>query len=297
MHRFILTSFIFALGLACTTEPESDDEGGTTTSPSTTDAEESTSEESTSEESTSTSEESTSDDTTSSDGVDSLSFLDTFDNGPWADCDPFAQDCPEGEKCVPQASSGDVWDTNTCVSIMGDQAPGEPCTYDGPFAATDDCDASSWCWEVDENGNGICHPFCQGTADEPECPPASACFITNSGVINICITTCDPVLQDCSDGEGCYWTGVDFNCIFTTGGGAPDGEPCGYINDCTPGSMCIDAEALPTCGGSSCCTNFCDLELGDGQCAAVPGTVCASFFEQGEAPPEYAHVGVCILPP
>jgi hypothetical protein len=60
--------------------------------------------------------------------------------------------------------------------------------------------------------------------------------------------------------------------------------------------MCIDASVMPDCAGASCCTAYCDLELGDAQCDALPGTVCVSFFEDGAAPPESQQVGVCILP-
>jgi hypothetical protein len=61
------------------------------------------------------------------------------------------------------------------------------------------------------------------------------------------------------------------------------------------GNVCVNPDVLPTCDGSACCTPFCNLDLGGDPCAAIPGTVCVQFFEI--PPPQYEHVGVCILPP
>jgi len=42
---------------------------------------------------------------------------------------------------------------------------------------------------------------------------------------------------------------------------------------------------------------FCDLELGDGPCAVVPGTSCLPFFPEDMAPLGSEHIGVCIIEP
>jgi hypothetical protein len=215
------------------------------------------------------------------------------------DCDPFAQDCPEGEKCVPYGASGSSsWDANKCVPVTGDREPGESCIYDGVAAGTDDCDATGMCWntsEVDGQLVGECVPFCLGSPEQPECPEGTYCPIGSDGVVNVCIATCDPVAQDCDAGLGCYWANTEFLCV-TTIDDVPLGEPCGFINDCVAGLVCISQENLPACDGPSCCAAFCDLELGDAQCEAVPGTSCVSFFEAGRAPAKYEHVGVCVSP-
>jgi hypothetical protein len=199
---------------------------------------------------------------------------------------------------VPIATSGGSWDANACVPVNGDQAPGEPCIYTGRDAGTDDCDATSLCWNVIEiEGElvGECLPFCMGSPDGPICPADSQCPISGDGTINVCLTTCDPIAQGCRDGLGCYWASSEFLCVVSLDD-IPSGEPCGFINDCAPGLGCFTAEVLPDCDGSACCSPFCDLELGDQHCASLPGTSCSSFFEQGTAPPGYEHVGVCILP-
>jgi hypothetical protein len=234
-------------------------------------------------------------DTSDTDTNESVGFVDTGDDFWVAECDSFAQDCPDGEKCVPYASSGGTWDALTCVPVMGNQAPGESCTYAGEVESTDDCDATSWCWHVNEEGMGTCHPFCTGTPDTPECPEASSCTISGDGVINICISNCDPTLQDCDEGLACYWANNGFNCIFTTQD-IPPGEPCGFINDCVTGSGCT-AEVLPSCAGSACCSPWCQLGAGDLPCEVLPGTTCVPFFEEDMAPPGYELVGVCIIQP
>ena len=211
-------------------------------------------------------------------------------------CDPWAQDCPDGQKCVPYSSTGSgVWDANHCVDIMGDDQVGDTCSYQGIASGEDSCGADSHCWDVmDVDGQlqGVCTPFCTGTVDNPICGPDTSCLIANEGAITLCIATCDPLLQECSEGLACFWANNDFNCIFTTDE-SPEGQPCGYINDCAPGNFCAAAEVLPACDDAACCAAFCDLS--DPQCA-VQGTECAPFFEEGVAAPGYEDVGVCIMP-
>jgi hypothetical protein len=225
----------------------------------------------------------------------SLSFVPDEDFKGVSECDPFAQDCPDGEKCVPYGSTGGNWDANKCVPVTGSGAAGDPCTYGGVVEATDDCDENTHCWDVmDVDGMpvGVCTPFCTGTADDPVCGPGTSCLIANDGSINLCIATCDPLLQDCAAGLACFWANNGFNCIFTTQD-IPLGEPCGFINDCTEGLACLTAEVMPDCNGSACCGAFCSLS--DPTCMQA-GTECAPFFEEGMAPPGYEDVGVCIIP-
>jgi hypothetical protein len=237
------------------------------------------------------------DDADTSTNESGLTFIMETDIPNVSECDPFAQDCPDGEKCVPYASDGgNVWNANKCVMVTGDGAVGDTCTWGGIVEATDDCGADSICWDVmDVDGQllGVCTEYCGGTADDPICPPETSCIIINEGSINLCIVNCDPLLQDCGAGLGCFWANTAFSCIFTAGE-IPTGEPCGYINDCAPGNFCTTADALPACNGSACCTPFCDLA--DPQCGAVAGTECVTFFEEGMSPPGYEDVGVCVLP-
>ncbi|MFO7564237.1 MAG: VWA domain-containing protein [Enhygromyxa sp.] len=128
------------------------------------------------------------------------SFVPADDLGGSSQCDPFAQDCPEGEKCVAYASAGGSLDANKCVPVNGEAMPGEPCSYAGVVEATDDCDASSYCWDVSDS-TGTCAQFCQGVADAPQCPEGFDCLLAYSGALNLCLDEDaeDPGMPDLSE--------------------------------------------------------------------------------------------------
>jgi hypothetical protein len=177
---------------------------------------------------------------------------------------------------------------------MGNGMVGEACLYGGIVDATDDCDESSACWDVmDVNGEsiGTCAPFCSGTPDAPICPPGLSCLQGNDSIA-FCVDDCNPLTQECPNGEACFWTNDSFTCVFTTQD-IPTGEPCGFINDCAEGNMCVSAQSLPNCNGPNCCAAFCDLDCGMGVCPQ-PGTECVPFFDMGLAPLGSADVGVCL---
>jgi hypothetical protein len=251
---------------------------------------------------TSSSDTSSTDDGSTTSDTSESSIIPPYDQSWDSGCDPFEQDCPDGEKCVPYSSTGgSSWDDNKCVTVLGSQATGEPCTFGGIVEATDDCDATGFCWnaqEVDGELLGTCHSFCGGSLDTPECPDGSECVISSDPVVTLCIPWCDPVAQDCDDGLGCYWTGTAFNCAWTADPpGIPLGQPCRFANACEAGSLCVDASMMPDCAGTGCCGSYCGLSLGDAQCDAVPGTLCVPFWEQGMAPAGYEDVGICIVGP
>jgi hypothetical protein len=85
---------------------------------------------------------------------------------------------------VPNSSAGRSWDDSKCVPVLGDQAAAEPCTYAGAVESTDDCDATSFCWEANQEGVGTCRLFCTGTLDTLECLEGSSCLFTNALVIS-----------------------------------------------------------------------------------------------------------------
>lgn len=290
-HTTLVLTLITS-ALACASTPASDDEAtGTTTSDATSD-------ESTTDTATTGSE--TAVETTTNPG-ESVEGVDGFDMTLEATCDVWWQDCPEGEKCVPYSNDGSQnWNDYKCVPVQGDQAPGEPCTSGGIVEATDDCDATSICFdtqEVDGMLVGTCHAQCTGSPADPMCPDGSSCLLPAEGTLTLCLPQCDPLAQDCPAGDGCYWTGYDFYCVVTLEEGIPTGQPCGYTNDCEPGNQCVEASYLPGCADASCCTSYCDLSLGDADCAAQPGSACTGFFLEGEVPAGFENVGVCVLPP
>jgi hypothetical protein len=214
------------------------------------------------------------------------------DYGHVSECDEYAQDCPAEEKCVPYSSTGGTWDDNTCVPVQGAGMIGDPCIYAGPIEATDDCGLDSACWLVDDQGMGTCTGFCSGSAQTPECPLGQYCLQLYDAVA-FCVDGCNPLEQACPEEQGCFWTGEAFSCT-PTAAQFPAGEACGDFDDCRPGMICVDAELLPSCGGASCCAEFCDLDCPD-LCSQV-GTSCVPFFEMGQAPIGEGDIGVCMAP-
>jgi hypothetical protein len=228
-----------------------------------------------------------------------FSFVIPEDNGGINNmCDIWAQDCPMGEKCMPWANDGgSSWNATKCTPL--DANPGEPgdeCTTDGGgVSGVDTCAVSSMCWDLDiETGVGTCVPFCMGTEDAPFCDdPDNACSITNEGVLILCLPTCDPLLQDCGDGQACYPEINGFICSpDASGEQGAIGDGCEYLNVCDPGGACYTADAWPGgCGGSSgCCIPFCDLT--DPTCPM--GTQCEAVYE--DPMPGEEDFGVCAAP-
>lgn len=233
-------------------------------------------------------------DTGESDTSDTSLFFVPMTEFGGCECDPFAQDCPDGEKCVPYDSGGaGSWDANKCVPVTGDQATGEPCVYDGLVEASDDCDANGICIDRDGDSLGTCHEFCMGTADQPECPDNLLCEIAKYGTVALCVEQCHPLLQDCSAPSGCYWDDTGFHCL--EGGESAIGESCSLVNDCPPGNMCVEGALLPSCDGEACCTSICELGLDEELCL-LPGSTCVPFFDDGAAPDGLEQVGLCLVP-
>ena len=237
---------------------------------------------------------------------DDASFLVEPDGGGGIsfECDMFAQDCPEGEKCMPWANDGGTaWNATRCSPISDNPGQaGDMCTVEGSgVSGIDDCDIGSMCWDVDPETNmGTCVALCTGDEADPICEdPDTACAIVNEGAIVLCLPSCDPLLQDCPDGQACYPINDDFLCVPDASGEmGVYGDPCEFINACDPGLMCLGAAAVPDCTGSQgCCSEVCDTSdpSGDAQCSGAD-QACEPWYEEGAAPPGYEDVGACALP-
>lgn len=170
----------------------------------------------------------------------------------------------------------------------------------------DNCDIAAMCFNVDPETNiGECVAFCQGNEANPTCADAcSHCALTGEGVLILCLPICDPILQDCGEGEGCYPTGAEaFACVPDASdqaeGGGAIGTSCEFLNACDPGSFCADGSLIPGCEGTGCCTPFCDLAAADGCDAMLPGTVCSVWTKDPQEPFESCttgELGVCVAP-
>ena len=217
------------------------------------------------------------------------------------ECNNFTQDCPEGQKCMPWAVSGNAWNATKCVDVKSDPGqPGDDCTVDGSaVSGLDSCDVGVMCWDVDPNTmQGVCVAMCGGTQDAPVCDSDHTCFVSNDGVLNLCLLDCDPLAQDCPGDDVCILNPQGagaFSCVLDASGDEGQAfDPCEFINSCDKGLFCaLSANATECDPGSDCCLPFCEL----GMPVMCPGAAqeCLPWFEEGTAPPGLEMVGYCGL--
>lgn len=237
---------------------------------------------------------------TSTSGSSGCSFIDCNTTGMMgSQCDPTSQDCPDGEKCTAVSPmEGQPWGVNECVPVAGGKQLGDACdVMGGKYTGLDDCDVGYICLLTDDDGKGgTCVEFCDVNMT---CPKSGAmCVVYNDGSLPICLANCDPLLQDCAAGQGCYPSGGDsFVCFKTSVGPGEGGQGfgCSYTNQCQPGLMCVAAASVTGClDQSGCCSPFCPIKEGNGPCQM--GEECVAYFEMGMAPPGYEDLGVCAIP-
>jgi len=242
--------------------------------------------------------------TTTTGGTDSdtdCNFIDCDSSGGGEpQCDVWAQDCPEGEKCAGYSSNGNnSWDANKCVAVdPAPDSPGAECTVElSGVSGIDSCGPSSMCWDVDfETNEGVCVEYCEGSKESPTCAAGKSCAILNDGVLILCLDQCDPLLQDCPGDDACLPNGESFICVLDASG--PDlgayADPCEYANSCDPGLVCMNPEYVEDCPAAGCCSPWCDIDVPN-EC---PGDTqdCIPWYEEGMAPPGYESVGVCGIP-
>jgi hypothetical protein len=220
------------------------------------------------------------------------------DVGAPAECDIWSDSCDTSHKCMPVDITGDsTFDAHRCVPVSGETDPiGGVCSapkflLDG----LDTCEKGAICWELDQDGNGTCFRFCDGSLRDPICPPASRC-ITISDVFDYCSPYCNPLLDDC-DAERLCLPIVDSE-IWTCYNHDPAnagafGEPCTAENTCAEGLLCLGMENAKECSvAPGCCTPVCDLSA-PVECPGV-GQECLPWYET--PPPGFEDVGFCAVP-
>lgn len=230
------------------------------------------------------------------------------------ECSVTAQDCPDGQKCMPYANDGGgSWNSTKCVDLADNAGEiGDECTYEGgTLSGIDNCGGDSLCWFLDMEGVGECLEMCSG--DPATCSSNKTCDISNGGVLALCLQSCDPTSPACDDSSEICFPGSEggFICDFD---GSPEdggyaGDPCEFINVCKLGNLCGNAMAVPNCvGGIGCCAPFCSLDEDDPKqtCIDAYGAAehdlggsevdCVPWYEPGSEVPGLGHVGICILP-
>jgi hypothetical protein len=229
-------------------------------------------------------------------------FIGAPDEGAVGDCDPGLQDCPDpNEKCTAYVTEPGYCcvDANKCVPIIGNKTFGDICER---TADNDDCDKGFFCMTSTSGstGQGFCLEFCV-PGDDTTCEHGGTCQSFNDGVLPICEEECDPVLQNCPNDMVCVWAFDIFICAYSGEPGTGDyGDDCYTVQSCLPGLVCVSADAYgPDCtGGDACCTAFCDINdggAGNPRCIN-PAHECVPWFEAGQAPQGYEHVGACMIP-
>jgi hypothetical protein len=185
------------------------------------------------------------------------------------------------------------------VPVTGDGQPGDACIApEGGVSGFDDCARGVICWDVDAMGHGTCVEMCSGSEAAPVCKGEdSVCNLTSDGVLNLCLPSCDPLIQDCPGDDLCIPVDNTFVCVIDPGDNGQVFDACEFINACDKGLACLPPPAASECdpdvGG--CCVPFCDLSQPNVMCPGV-GQSCVPFFEEGMAPAKFENVGICAIP-
>lgn len=183
-------------------------------------------------------------------------------------CDVWAQDCPDGEKCVVYDGDGAPY-LEGCVSLRcsplhRDAAqPGETCTIeDGPWSGFDNCEIGSYCWDVDPDSlEGTCVANCQGSEANPVCAGGLTCFHGYDGNITACVSGCDALAPACADGSTCVTAQSGPSVCLPESLEIPAEQAiaCDHSLGCGEGFACVVAAQVAGCEDpGSCCTALCD---------------------------------------
>jgi len=220
---------------------------------------------------------------------------------PKPECDLWAQDCPDGQKCAAYTTHAEnLWDAVKCVDVVGMDKPGDVCMSQGGASGIDSCIKGAMCWDVSMDGVGTCVALCTGWQAEPVCEAMSACIITGNGVLNLCLPVCEPLLQDCPiPTEGCYPISdtIFFCSPDASGDEGQANDPCNSANSCDKGLLCVNptAAGMGCVRGNDCCTPFCKYP--EGVCPN-PDQQCLQWFDPKQLPPNdpQLDLGYCAIP-
>lgn len=227
--------------------------------------------------------------------------------GEGEECELTAQECAPGLKCMPYSDDGTgaIWNAAACFPVVPDPADvGEPCQWiGGTWSGYDDCGWGQVCWSFDQDQPAVCKELC--LADHPEDFSTYTCMdplaVPHIGCQNCfctCEIPCDPLAQECAEGQECVPTLELFECVPDASGDAGAyGDPCEYINVCDPGLMCTEGARVPGCEDEiGCCSPFCDLTQPNTCPGAAEGQLCLPWYQEGDPPPGLEDVGLCALP-
>lgn len=208
-------------------------------------------------------------------------------------CDLIEQNCPTGEKCVPdRIVEAAAWDGTNCVPLADDPLPdGSACMeYQ---EGGDPCGFGSTCYPGGGTVfTGICKRLCDD--DEMCAEPGEGCHhFAPAYCFAVCLEPCFPMISDC-DALGitypmsCLPADGAFFCTFLDSTvDDEEGEGC-YFRSCAQGLFCHGAEA-DIWGDPGVCRAYC--ELGDpNSCDGGALGTCVPLELGGDA---YSYLGYC----
>jgi hypothetical protein len=201
------------------------------------------------------------------------------------ECDPVAQNCPEGNRCA--YVRRDNVTSRRCIPA-GTVAEGGSCqslaTAEGDFYDT--CAPGLSCTDRSTSSGGstfTCQRFCYGGE---QCTAPRDCidvlrFEGSNERPRVCGDpgpTCDVLARECTNSRGCY-PSPRSGGVCVTAGTIAEGQPCTYVNDCQEGSACVKE------GASLVCRQLCRAPSGSPGCES--GQHCLPLQD-------YTGVGVCV---
>jgi len=206
---------------------------------------------------------------------ESCLYVDNMGNGRCfaGACDVVSQNCPTATDKCSYAGLQDGGVARACAPA-GPQGDGAAC---GP---SDNCGKGLVCI------NSVCRKYCY---DNATCGGGNKLCI---GLIQIggtqeipstCVTlsACDPLTQNCPQGQGCYLSNSSGAVCATAGTVAANGA-CGQgAGQCVPGTVCLLTS--PTAGA---CKSFCNRDggmpnCGTGQCGGLINAADGGVLDVG----------------
>ncbi len=178
------------------------------------------------------------------------------DAGAGSGCDPVRQEgCESGQACYfrPESEGGPLCEDegNVPARELCDEHP--------------DCEAGFGCAEF-PLGRRQCSPYC--TEGDSTCTGLEVCEeLAGSTSVGVCtFAGCDPILQNCSPAESCYFADTLAATFCSSPGATPLSQTCTMPDDCQEGYHC------GSCGGASrTCRPYCGVGAAAcGNCVMFP---------------------------
>ena len=194
-------------------------------------------------------------------------------------------------------------ETSTGPSDSGNEDPATSVAPEssGPSSATDPSGESSGMITsstgTTTEGESSEGESTKGTADSTgdASSGGSSGGSTDTGGETGVLDGCDPVAQNCPDGQACYPFMAEFDCYGISEAGA-QGDACAFVDVCDAGLFCASAEIVEGCMDDvGCCTAFCDLSNPVDACQDIsPMMFCFPWYAEGDAPRGLESVGACL---